>query len=260
MILVGKKFELILFLIILGLIYYMIDRARRGIKTPKVRKLAALQALREVVGQAAEQHKPIHISTGIGGLHDEWAPMTIAAMAIFRRVAEYAGEFGVPLKYYCIRAHMIPAMEDLIQAGYTKGGRPEMYNSDMVEFVGDGQQRAYMAAVMGYISREKPAANIMLGAGFYETYIVLGSGSVAGCLQVAGTPRLYYQGTVVALSDYPVIGQELYAAAAAITENPPDLGSLAGQDYGIVICSILMIVTALLATVGATLWSQLLAW
>ncbi len=40
MILVGKKFELILFLIILGLIYYMIDRARRGIKTPKVRELA----------------------------------------------------------------------------------------------------------------------------------------------------------------------------------------------------------------------------
>jgi hypothetical protein len=99
-----------------------------------------------------------------------------------------------------------------------------------------------------------------LGAGFYETYIVLGAGAVAGCLQVAGTPRLYYQGTVVALSDYPLIGQELYAAAAEITGNPPDLGSLAGQDYGIVACTILMIVTALLATAGSMLWSQLLSW
>jgi len=238
----------------------MIDRARRGIEVPKVRKLAALQALREVVGRAAEQNKSIHISTGIGGLSDEWAPMTIAAMAIFRRVTEYAGEFGVPIKYYCIRAHMIPAMEDMIQSGYVKGGRPEMYSSEMIEFVGDGQQRAYMAAVMGYLSRERPAANIMLGAGFYETYIVLGAGAVAGCLQIAGTPRLYYQGTIVALSDYPLIGQELYAAAAEITGNPPDLGSLAGQDYSIIICLILMIVTALLATAGTTLWSKLLAW
>ena len=253
-------FELILFLLIITVIYYMIDRARRGIEVPKVRKMAALQALREVVGRAAEQNKSIHISTGIGGLSDEWAPMTIAAMAILKRVMEYAGEFGVRVKYYCVRAHMIPAMQDLIQSGYVHGGRPEMYNSEMCEFVGDGQQRAYMAAVMGYISRERPAANIMLGAGFYETYIVLGAGAVAGCLQVAGTPRLYYCATIVALSDYPLIGQELYAAAADITGNPPDLGSLAGQDYGIIICLILMVVTALLATAGTTLWQQLLAW
>jgi hypothetical protein len=260
MILPGKRFEFISFLVLLGLLYIAIELSRRGIRVPKIREFAALQAIPEAIGRAAELNRPVHISTGIGGLSDEWAPMTIAAMAILRSVVEYCGKLGVPVKYFCIRAHMLPAMQDLVRGGYVRGGRPERYSEDMVEFIGDGQQRALMAAMMGYISREKPAVNILLGATFYETYISLGCGAVQGCLQIAGTPRLYYQGILVALADYPLIGQELYAAAAKVSGNPPDLGSIAGQDYNTVVCLILIVVTTILATVGSKLWSMLLSW
>lgn len=259
MFLPGKQFEFILFLVLMAFIYINIHLARRG-KIPKIRAMPALQALRESIGRAAEQKKPVHISTGLGGMADEWATMTIAAMAIFRKVALYCGEFGVRLKYFCIFGHMLPPMQDLIRTGYTLGGRPEMYSDDMVEYVGESQQRALMAAMMGYITREKPAVNIILGASFYETYVSLGCGAVQGCLQIAGTPRLYYQGILVALADYMLIGQELYAASASITGNPPDLGGIKGQDWGIFMTVLLIIVSGIIATAGSPLWRQLLAW
>jgi len=260
MILDGKKFELIVCVALVAFVWINIELARRGKSIPKVRRMPALQALREAIGRAAEQKRSVHISTGLGGMHDEWAPMTIAGMSILRKVAQYAAEFGVRLKYFCIQGHMLPAMQDLMKTGYVIGGRPEMYSDDMVEYVGEGQQRALMAAMMGYITREKPAVNVFLGAGFYETYISLGCGAVAGSLQIAGTPRLYYQGILVALADYPLIGQELFAAAASVTENPPDLGGVKGQDWGILLAVLMAVVTAILATARSPLWRQLLAW
>jgi len=259
-ILAGKKIELIVLVALVVFIYINILWARRGKIIPKIRAMPALQAMREVIGRAAEEKRAVHISTGLGGLADEWAPMTIAAMSIFRKVARYCGEFGVRVKYFCILGHMLPPMQDLIKGGYALAGRPELYSDDMVEYVGEGQQRALMAAMMGYITREKPAVNVLLGAGFYETYISLGCGAVAGSLQIAGTPRLYYQGILIALADYTLIGQELYAAAASITENPPDLGGIKGQDWGIYLAVLIMIITAILATAKLTVWADLLRW
>jgi hypothetical protein len=223
----------------------------------EVRPMAALQAIPEVIGQAAERNKPVHISTGVGALTTSVAPMTVAGMAILRSVCDVAGELGVPLQYYSVNAYMIPPMQDMIKAGYEKANRPEMYDESMVQFVGG--QRAFMASVMGYFGREQPAANIVAGATYYETYVLFGIGAVTeGCVQIGGTPRLYYQGTVAALSDYPLVGQELFAAAAAITGNSWDVGSLRGQDICAFISLAMLVITSLIALTGSTIWQSLI--
>ena len=199
------------------------------------------------------------MSTGVGQLTTGTAPMTVAGMAILSKVSDLCGELGVPVQYFSTNAYMIPPMQDMIRSGYEKAGRPEMYDESMVQFVGG--QRAFMASVMGYFGREKPAANVVAGATYYETYVVFGIGAVTeGCVQIGGTPRLYYQGTVAALSDYPLLGQELFAAAAAITERPPDIGSLRGQDLAVAGCLIALILTAILSMAGSDIWTSLVAW
>lgn len=259
MIVAGKTFHFLTFIALMAIIYAMIRQTMSGKIKPNVRPMASLQAIPETIGQAAEVNRPVHITTGVGQLTTSVAPMTVAGMAILRRVCEICGELGVPVQYFSTNAYMIPPMQDMIRAGYEKANRPEMYDESMVQFVGG--QRAFMASVMGYFGREKPAANIVAGATYYETYVVFGIGAVTeGCVQIGGTPRLYYQGTVAALSDYPFLGQELFAAAAAITEQTWDIGSLRGQDISVFMCLAALLVTALLTMAGSTLWSGLVAW
>jgi hypothetical protein len=240
-------------------IYVMIKLTTDGKIKPYVRPMASLQAIPETIGQAAELNRPVHISTGVGQLTTSVAPMTVAGMAVLRRVCEICGELGVKVQYFSTNAYMIPPMQDMIKAGYEKANRPEMYDESMVQFVGG--QRAFMASVMGYFGREKPAANIVAGATYYETYVLFGVGAVTeGCVQIGGTPRLYYQGTIAALSDYPFLGQELFAAAAAITEKAPDIGSLRGQDLAVFMCLAGLLLTSVLTMLGSTIWTGLLTW
>ena len=259
MLLEGKTIQLITFIVLMGVIYVMIQLTKSGKISPTVRAMAALQAIPETIGQAAERNRPVHISTGAGALTTSVAPMTVAGMAILRRVCDLCGELGVRVQYFSVNSYMIPPMQDMIRSGYEKANRPEMYDESMVRFVGG--QRAFMASVMGYFGREKPAANIVAGATYYETYVLFGIGAVTeGCIQIGGTPRLYYQGTVAALSDYPLLGQELFAAAAAITEKSWDIGSLRGQDLSTFIVLAMLVLSGILIQVGSTIWQSVITW
>ena len=113
---------------------------------------------------------------------------------------------------------------------------------------------------MGYILRERPAANIMFGALLGETFHQLGAGSIAGSVNVGGTPRFYYQPIVICCCDYFLIGDELYTAAAVVDETPPQLGSVYGQDLGKLLFMALLFLSVILATVGTTWFTDLIDW
>jgi hypothetical protein len=57
-----------------------------------------------------------------------------------------------------------------------------------------------------------------------------------------------------------LIGPECYAAAAAIRENPWELGALAALDYGTFIALIMVIISAIINSAGLAIWSQLTQW
>ena len=105
-----------------------------------------------------------------------------------------------------------------------------MYNDNMVVYTTE-QQRAFMSSVSGYLMREKPAVNMIFGATYWETTVVLGAGAVAGCMNLAGVPRLYYMPLAVTACDYTLIGEELYAAAAYVEKTPHEMASIQAQDW-----------------------------
>jgi hypothetical protein len=254
----GRRFDFVMLITACALVYYAIDQARKG-DVPEVRPLAAMEALDEVVGRAAEMGSSVHYSTGVGGLHDQYAPMTIAGLSILGEVASLCGKYAVPLRYTCVRSYIIPIAEDLVKAGYVTGGNPEMYTPDMVLYVGE-EQRAFMSSVMGHLMRDRPATNLIFGATFWETIIQLGTGAVAGCVNVGGTPRLYYLPIVICCCDYFLIGEELYTAAAVVDKSPPQLGSVFGQDLVKMLSMVLIVLSIILLAAGTTWFGDLVDW
>jgi hypothetical protein len=252
----GRLFEFVLLIAGVALIIFSIRRAAGG-KVPKIRRIVCLDALEQLVARAAEMGTAIHFATGASTLDSAEAPIIAAGLAVLGHVSELCGKYNVPIRYTCIYGYMIPLAQDIIKHGYAAAGVPDRYNDDMVVYAGDSQI-SYLAAMMGYISREKPASSMLFGGIKYETMNVLGAASIAGCMQAAGTPRLYYQPFLVACCDYSMIGDELYVAAAVVKKIPDELGSVQGQDLIKMIVIILAAVSVVLATAGSKLYAQLI--
>jgi hypothetical protein len=259
MILAGKKFELILTVVCIALAYLYMKGAERRAPRYRIRKFPALEAIDEAVGRAAEMNRPVHYSTGIGGTDDQYAPMTLSGLAILGRVAEACGRAGVYLRYTTPRAYLVPVAQDILKAGYTKSGNPDMYSPDMVYYVGE-YQTAFMTSVMGYILRERPAVNMIFGATLWETINQLGAGAIAGCIQLGGTPRLYYIPIMICVCDYLLIGEELYVAGAALEGTPGSIGYFRGQDLFKILLIVLFILAAAASTAGFNLIGYLSTW
>lgn len=254
----GRRFELIVLSLICLLMYFFIERAKRG-AVPVIRPIPAIDALDEAIGRAVELGRPVHFSTGLSGLDNAFAPQTIAGLSIMKEVANLCGEYEVPLRYTATRSYMIPIAEDIIRSGYISRGRPEMYSPDSVVYVGESQP-AFQASVVSYLMEERPASNFLFGGVMAEAIQTLGAGAVAGSMQFAGTARMFYFPFILCLCDYSLIGEELFAAAAAISGEDTQLGIIRGQDVSKFIVLALLVLGIMLSTMGSGLFTEILGW
>ena len=134
----GVIFQFAVFSFSIIAILVAINRAKQG-NVPTIRPITCLDALDELIGRSAEMGTPVHFITGAGSMTGSEAPIVAAGFAILGYVAELCGKYQVPLRYTCMYGYTVPIAQDLIQGGYTKGGHPELYNDDMVYYVGETQ-------------------------------------------------------------------------------------------------------------------------
>lgn len=227
---------LVLTLLFTAVVLIYIRLARRG-KPLFIRKLAGLDAIDEAVGRATEMGKSVLFVPGIQEVSDI---QTIAGLSILARVAtitaEYETEILVPVQYPIVLA----ASQEIVKDAYTNAGKKEFYNDSMVRYVA-GEQFALAAAINGIMLREKPAANIYMGAFFAESLLLAETGNIAGAIQISGTANPEQLPFFIAACDYTLMGEELYAASAYLSNEPKLLGSLKGQDLMKVILVVLIL-------------------
>jgi hypothetical protein len=75
-----------------------------------------------------------------------------------------------------------------------------------------------------------------------ESLILAESGSATGAIQIAGTDAITQLPFFITACDYTIIGEELYAASAYLSEEPILVGSVKAQDLlKIIILGMLMV-------------------
>lgn len=241
---------LFIVLLIGFLAFYFIDKARKG-EFPKMRHIAGLDVISEAIGRATELGRPVHFSPGIGGITNDAAPQTFAALSLLGYVANLTAKYDTAL-IVTIRAGVVyPLADETVRISYVNAGKAESYNQNMVQFISD-QQFAYAAGVMGIFARERIAANIMMGAFWAESLLFAEAGSQAGAIQVAGTANMTEIPNFIVGCDYTLIGEELYAGGAYLSQNPVQLGSIRAQDIIKLTIVILIPIGVLMATANIT--------
>lgn len=234
---------LVLLLLFSAAVLFYTRRARNGEKL-FIRKIAGLEAVEEAVGRATEMGRPVLFIPGI----DEIDRIdTLAGLAILQRVARITAQYESPL-YVPVRYPMVlAAASEVVQQAYSTEGKLKSHNQDMVRYVA-GEQFAFTATVNGYMMRERPAANIYMGAFFAESLLLAETGNAAGSIQIAGTAQPEQLPFFIAACDYTLMGEELFAASAYLSHEPVMLGGLKGQDLMKLLIVIVVILGAVLVT------------
>ncbi len=231
--------------ILLFIVFLLLNmsRARRGGGT-FIRPIAGLQALDEAIGRATEMGRPILY---VPGLSDMSEVGTFAAITIFHRVARKAADVGCPLEAPCTDPVVAAVMDSTARTAYSEAGRPDTFRPGTVHYV-SAQQFAYVAAVNGYMLRDRPAANIYMGSFYAESLLLAETGNSTGAIQIAGTDKVTQLPFFICACDYTLLGEELFAASAYIGREPVQMATITAQDWAKAIAAavVLLALAALL--------------
>jgi hypothetical protein len=220
--------------------------AKQGMKL-FVRKIAGLDAVEEAVGRATEMGRPVLFVPGLQELDEI---QTIAGISILGRVARITAQYETPLVVPVRYPLVLAAGQEVVEEAYREVGRQDSYNKDIVQYVA-GEQMAFAATVNGMMMRERPAANIFMGAFFAESLLLAETGNAAGSIQIAGTAQPEQIPFFIAACDYTLMGEELYAASAYLSHEPLLLGGLKGQDVMKVLITLAIIIGVVLVAFNA---------
>lgn len=255
----GRIFGLIVLLVIMSAVAFYIKRAEKG-KVPKLRRVPGIDAIDEAIGRATEMGRPVMCAHGIGNLRDATTgPQTIAGLSVLSFVARRCVEVGVRLIVPVRQPEVWPIAADIVETSYKAAGKGDEFKTDDIMFL-SSNQFGYASSYMGIMMRERPGANIMVGAYWAESLQLAETGSIVGSMQITGTAQTSQLPFFLVASDYCLIGEEIFTAGAYLTQDAPLIASLAGQDIGRIIGVVLSILGTLLITSGSKLILDLFKW
>jgi len=241
---------LIVLLLFFAVLFYYIAQARRGVRW-KFRTIPGLVAIEEAIGRATEMGKGVLYVPGVQDIDNI---QTIASMIILANVARMTAKYETHLSVPTNAPAVYTVADEVVKSSYQDVGRADAYSPDMVRYV-TTEQFAYVAAVNGMMLRERPAANLLLGAFFAESLLLAETGHSIGAIQIAGTANVHQMPFFVVACDYTLIGEEYYASSALLSNEPLLLGSLKASD----VVKLILIVVILIGCVFTTFGNPIVA-
>ena len=211
----------------LGALLWLIDRGRKGFSVPKIRRIAGLDAIDEAVGRATEMGRPVLYSPGISG----FVPDTFASFGVLGHVAKLIAKFDARLIVCNRDVNVFPVTQSITRQAFLEAGKPDAYREEDVRYL-TSDQFGYAAGVVGIMNREGVAAMVLMGQFYAESLIFAEAGNIAGAIQVAGTGAVAQIPFFVVACDYCLIGEEIYAASAYLTQDKVKMATLVAQDWG----------------------------
>jgi hypothetical protein len=230
----------------------LIVRARRG-DTSYIRPIPALEAIDDAVGRAAEMGRPVLYAPG---LESVTSPVTVASVGVLSRVAERAARLHTRIKVPNYDPLTYPVAQEIVRRAFAKVGLAEEFRPDDVSYL-TSRSFTYAAAVAGMMTREKTASNFFIGHFFSEYLILAETGAATGAVQIGGTDSVAQLPFVITTCDETMIGEEVFAAAALVSDDPVSRSTIRAHDWFktlVIACVALGAGLKLALDAGALVW------
>jgi len=209
------------------LLLWFVVRQRGG--QPGLRPIAAWEALRGLMGRAAEEGRQVHLSLGRAGVGGEQTAVVSSALDVERHLAGEGAAMGTAPLVTVADPLLMLAAQDTLYRAHQERGRPDDYDATRVQLIAP-DPLAYAVGAQDRIDDEQTVANVMTGH-LGDEYLLLGeTGAQRDLLQVAGSDALNTQAWMTATAKHALLGEELFSAGAYLTRRPALIAALQVQD------------------------------
>lgn len=236
---------LILVILFVLPLFIFIHKAKAG-KKIFIRRIPGIDAIDDAIGRSVELGRPLSFTTGLAGI----GPLLYACLGVLQHVAKKAATYSTRLFVPCYNPEVMVLCDATLQNAYRNAKRSSSYDPSSLRFLSD-EQFAYAAGYMGLMHRENVGSAFLFGDFAAESLILAEAGQQVGAVQVAATTAAAQVPFFLTSCDYTLIGEELYAAGALLSQDPVQTGSLRGQDIAKVGIALLILLGVLLSTLSA---------
>lgn len=221
---------LLMSLVVVAFTWLYHARAISG-RVPSCRPIAALDALRTALGRGAETGRAVHISPGAGAIESRVSMAeTVVGLLATKRVANEAALRGSPILASSGDAVSHLALRGLLRQAYQNAGRAHDYDPANIQLLAHQNSTAYATGVMTLYSRHKLEASQLLGSFSHEFLLFAEEGAKKNIPQVLGATSINALPIMVLNSPSTLIGEEVFAAEAYISDEAYPKARLMTQD------------------------------
>jgi hypothetical protein len=218
---------LVLVLVAAGLLLGLTFIRRKS--APVFREIPAYTRLKQAVGISVEDGTRLHISLGRGGLQTPDGAPGLAGLAMLRHLSEQTSASDKPPVVTSGAADLAILARDTLQAGYKAAGAEEIYNPSTGRLAGL-TPFSFAAGAIPAIRDENVSANLLIGHFGPEVALLADTAERTNSTTIAATVDPAAQAVLYASVDFPLIGEELFAAGAYSNAGIAHKASLQVQD------------------------------
>jgi hypothetical protein len=204
--------EMAYLILIMAVMYFFIDSAAKKRYVPKIRRLAAMDAIEEAAGRCAEMGRPFFTDIGYAGrMTDLGFRESLAGMSVMTYTAKQCAEKDVRMIVGAAAPEAIPMLEGVVMEQYMLAGNPEMFDQNVFRYTASFGM-GYPMQMCGLLLEFRPASFLTIGKMASSTVIYGETANKLGSFIIGGTASVGNITFVVGCYDYMLIGEEIFAA------------------------------------------------
>jgi hypothetical protein len=215
------------------------------------RAYAVFKSTSDEVGRAAEEGILVHVALGKGSIMEENAMTSVAALQGLNAMLNLAASYNIPPLITTADPTLYLLAADWVRRAYIQQGNLRHYRPISVQFTA-ASSALYAAMAATYLFDGGIGANFALGSFDQEISLLAEAGRRRGIYMAGGTVSPQSLGAL-----YPALppqqllmGEELFAGGASVSEQSIYRASLWSQDILRLIVIISIILLSILSFLG----------
>ncbi|MFN3741234.1 MAG: DUF6754 domain-containing protein [Anaerolineales bacterium] len=196
---------------------------------PAFRTIPAFQELRRSIDLSIEEGRPVHLSLGRGNLLTLQGAPGLAGLSMLRYMAAQTAVGDQPPLITTGEGSLVILAQDTTQTAFRAAFAEELYRPLTARLTGLSPF-AYAAGALPLIREPQISTHIFLGNLGAESLLLGEAAERQNISFIAASDDLSAQAGLFALTSHPLIGEEIFAAGAYLSNYAPHQASLSVQD------------------------------
>lgn len=243
-------FGLIVLALFVGLLIFFLVLGNRW---PAVfRPIRGYEALKAAIERAVEAGERVHLSLGTGSVIGADSAPAFAGLILLKSVASTTTLSDKPVVVTSGDGAMAILAQDTLRSAYAEAGAEDRYQATSGRMLGPTPW-SYVANLPILLPSENISVHILAGSFGAEGALAADFGEHYGCFTLGGTDDAQTQALLYATAEYPLIGEEIFAAGAYLDVGSVHKASLRVQDTVRMIVVIGILLGAVLSVFGVAL-------